>query len=188
MNRADNIVYRLNRHEEFTYINEAWVTFAVANDAPGLVSDRVLGRSLWDFISDQTTRTLYKEILDQIHAGRSEMTFNFRCDAPASRRRMEMTIIKIPGGEVQFETRIIGEDERISQALLDRNTPRISEVLNICGWCKLVDVGARNWVEIEEAISALCLFERQSLPSLTHGMCEMCFATISKEIHKGHVF
>ncbi len=181
MSNDADLVYRLNSQDQITFINEAWVNFAVANDAPRLIPERVLGRSLWEFISDETTTTLYKEILDQVHAGQ-QMTFNFRCDSPANRRLMEMTISKLPSGEVQFETRTISEEVRTPKELLDRYAPRIGEVLHICGWCKRVDVGAGIWAEIEDAIEAFSLFERGALPRLTHGMCKECFETISSEI------
>lgn len=181
MSEDADIVYRLNSQDEFIYLNEEWVNFAAANDASGLLPERVLGRPLWDFITDQTTRQLYREILDQVHAGRF-MKFNFRCDAPEYRRHMEMIISKRDGGEVQFETRTVREEERPRQELLECCAPRASDSLRLCGWCKRVDVGEGRWGEVEEAVTAFRLFERQRLPVLTHGMCEPCFKTISEEI------
>jgi hypothetical protein len=175
------IVYRLNRLDEFIYFNEEWVRFAVANDASGLLPEHVMGRRLWDFITDQTTEQLYREILDQVHAGRP-MRFNFRCDAPEYRRHMEMVITRRDGGEVQFESRTVREEERPHQELLDRRAQRTDDLLRICGWCKRMDVGEGRWGEVEEAVAAFRLFERQALPKLTHGMCEPCFKTMSEKI------
>lgn len=175
------IVYRLNSQDEFIYFNEEWVKFAVANDAVGLLPENVMGRRLWDFINEQTTEQLYREILDQVHAGRP-IRFNFRCDAPEYRRYMEMSITSRVGGEVQFEVRTVREEGRTRQELLDRRAPRASDMLRICGWCKRVDVGEGRWGEVEEAVTAFRLFERQALPMLTHGMCEPCFKTMSDEL------
>jgi hypothetical protein len=124
---------------------------------------------------------MYREILDRVHAGRP-MRFNFRCDAPEYRRHMEMTIARRDGGELQFETRIVREEERRRQQLLDWRAPRAGGLLRICGWCKRVDVGEGRWGEVEEAVTALRLFERPSLPMLTHGMCEPCFKTMSEKL------
>lgn len=181
MSEDADIVYRLNSQDEFIYLNEGWVNFAVANDASGLLPERVLGRPLWDFIIDETTIQLYREILDQVHAGRS-VKFNFRCDAPEYRRHMEMIITRRDGSNVQFETRTVREEERPRQELLDWRAPRVSDLLRICGWCKRVDVGEGRWGEVEEAVTAFRLFERQLLPMLTHGMCEACFKSVSEEI------
>jgi len=181
MHKAPAIVYRLNSKDEFIYLNEAWSNFAIANNASGLLPARVLGRPLWDFITDQTTSQLYREMLDQVHTGRF-MKFNFRCDALERRRYMELAISALDDGNVQFESTTVREEQRPRQDLLDSFATRAADLLRICGWCKRVDVGKGKWGEIEEAVAALRLFERQALPMITHGMCEGCFKTISEEI------
>jgi len=181
MRKAPAIVYRLTSQDEFVYLNDEWSNFAEANNASSLLPNHVLGRPLWDFITDQTTSQLYCEMLDQVHAGRS-MSFNFRCDGPEHRRYMELSISALAGGQVQFESRTLREEERPRQELLDSLVPRAADLLRICGWCKRVDVGEGKWGEVEEAVATLRLFERQALPMMTHGMCEGCFKTISEEI------
>jgi hypothetical protein len=181
MNRDTGIVYRLNGRDELVYVNDEWVDFAVANDAPDLLSEQVVGRPFWDFIGDQTTVYLYREILLQVRAGRPA-SFTFRCDAPERRRLMGMTIAVRDGGEVQFETRTLREDERPRQELLDRYATRAGGMLRMCSWCKRVDIDGARWGEIEEAVTALRLFERETLPPLTHGMCEACFKTMNEKI------
>jgi hypothetical protein len=181
ISKVADIVYRLNSRDEFVYLNEEWTNFAVANDAPELLPQRIMGRPLWGFLTDQTTQQLYREILDQVHAGRA-MRFNFRCDAPERRRFMEMNIARRAGGEVQFQSRTVQEELRVRQELLDWRSPRTRDLLRICGWCKRVDVGEERWGEVEEAVNTFRLFERQTLPMLTHGMCDPCFKTMSEKI------
>lgn len=176
-----HIVYRLNSQDEFIFLNEEWVNFAVANDASDLLPDRVLGRLLWEFIIDETTIHLYREILDQVRAGRS-MKFSFRCDAPEYRRHMEMIVTRHDNGGVQFETRTVREEERPRQEALDRRAPRLGDLLRVCGWCKRVDVGQGRWGEVEEAVTTFRLFEGPRLPMLTHGMCEACLKTMTEKI------
>jgi hypothetical protein len=180
MNRVGGLVYRLNRRDEFTYIDEKWGSFAAANDALDLLPGLVLSRPLWDFISDETTAQLYREILRRARAGHVAR-FGFRCDAPEYRRSMEMTVAGLGGGEVQFETRVLREERRPRQELLGRYAARAGDMLRMCGWCKRVDVGAGRWEEVEEAVRALCLFERQAMPPLTHGICEACFRAMNKK-------
>ena len=181
MSRRAGVVYRLNSKDEFIYVGGAWVDFAVANDAPEVLPERVMGRRLWEFIADESTRQLYAEILRQVRAGRPAR-FNFRCDAPERRRLMEMTISPREGGEVEVETRTLREEERPRQELLDRNAPRSGDLLRVCSWCNRADVGGGRWGEVEEAVTAFRVFERAALPMLTHGMCDSCFKVVNKEI------
>jgi len=181
MDSNEGVVYRLNGLDEIIYVGGGWAEFAAANDAPELLPERVLNRPLWDFVSDDTTRHIYEEILRRARAGRPTR-FNFRCDAPDYRRLMEMSVEAFDGGGVQLETITLRVDERPRQDMLDRRTPREGDRLRMCGWCKRMDLDGDRWGEIEEAVNALRLFEHQTLPPLTHGMCRPCFDTLSSQI------
>ena len=54
--------------------------------------------------------------------------------------------------------------------------------LTICSWCKRVDVGDDKWAEVEDAVRDLELFNGTLLPTLTHGMCLDCLASIESEL------
>ena len=181
MDREPDIVYRLNDEDEIVYVNEGWAEFALSNDASDLLPERVLNRPLWEFVSDDTTVHLYRQILQLARDGRPAR-FNFRCDSPECRRLMEMTVSGLDGSGVQFETRVLREEERPRKELLDRYGPRASKMLRICGWCKRMNLDGESWGEIEEAVTSLRLFEYRALPMLTHGMCETCFQDIAGKL------
>jgi hypothetical protein len=178
-----DIVYRINSRDELIFVSPSWTDFALANDAPELVPDRVLGRRLWEFINDETTASLYREIVDQAHSGR-EISVRFRCDAPGHRRRMEMAIKRSRAAEIEFTSKTISLEDRQPVELLDATLPRIGGLLRICGWCKRIDAGDGSWSEIDDAADTFTLFERSSLPPLSHGMCEACFHEVSNGIHQ----
>ena len=49
----------------------------------------------------------------------------------------------------------------------------------MCGWCKRVAVPPDRWLEVEEAVAALALFDEPRPPQLTHGVCEECSSRLS---------
>lgn len=51
---------------------------------------------------------------------------------------------------------------------------RSEEFVIICSWCKLVEVES-GWLEVEEAIDKLGLFDEPVLPRISHGCCSPCF-------------
>lgn len=171
---GDEIHYRLNDRDEIVFVSEAWGPFAAANGDDRLAAAAVLGRPLWEFISDPSTRLLYRDILARVRAG-VPVRFTFRCDSPACRRLLAMEVSGGPGGGAELRTRTLSEEEREPQPLLDRGRPRSEEFVRVCGWCKKVDVGGR-WAEVEEAVARLGLFDRPLLPQVTHGICEDCYA------------
>ena len=171
------ISYQLNELDEIVCVSQGWTRFALANDAPDLVPERVLNRPLWDFITDLTTEQLYRQILERVRSGQAAR-FSFRCDASDRQRFMEMSVTALEHRGVRFETRTLRSVNRPAQSLLDRYAPKADDLLRICGWCKSVEVGG-GWKEVAEAVELLRLFERVRLPQLTHGICSGCYARLS---------
>src|SRR5690606_7906888 len=81
-----------------------------------------------------------------------------------------------PAQAVEFQTHVLRVEHRTPVPLLARSTDRSSDLLRLCAWCNRVNVGSvlNQWVEVEEAMERLRLFERDRLPQLTHGICEPC--------------
>lgn len=163
--------YQLNDRDEIVFVNDTWDAFARANGGEELVAPQVLGHRLWSFITDATTRQIYLDVLKRVRSGRP-VRFPFRCDTPSRRRLLEMDVAQI-SETIELRTRVIWEEARDYQALLEPDRPASDEFLHVCAWCKKVDIGSR-WAEVEEAVSALGLFESPLLPQLTHGICPVC--------------
>ena len=177
MNKNATIVYRINAEDNIVYVNDAWEQFAVSNNASDITSEKILTKSLWDSITDDASRQLYREILRKVRSNKS-VVFKFRCDSPECRRFLEMDIVA-DEDEVQFEIRTLKTEQRPPQKILSSDALRSDEFVEICGWCKKVDVGQENWQEVEEAVIALGFFDQEKLPQLSHGMCGDCFNTMS---------
>jgi hypothetical protein len=168
-----DVVYRIDAQDRIAFVNQEWDRFAAGNAAPDLQAPSILARSLWDFISDGTTRHLYRDILKRVRGG-GRARFPFRCDGPDLRRFLEMDASPLEAGSVEFRVRTLSVEPRAFQPLLDGGAKRSGEMVRMCGWCKKVSVD--GWVEVEEAIALLKLFESAELPMLTHGICESCDA------------
>lgn len=182
----DTIVYRVNSQDEITYVNEAWLQFAAHNHGLHLLLDDVLQRPLWDFITDLTTRQLYRDALRKARAGQS-IRFHFRCDAPDLRRLLEMRIAMADEGNVEFCTRLVDAEQRPPVTLLSPLAPRTDDPLKICGWCKKVTLEDGIWVEVEEAVEQLRLFDAVVLPLLSHGICEPCYRDMCETLEEEDV-
>lgn len=177
---ARDIRYTLNEHDHIVAVNDEWDAFAAANGAAHLTAGQVLGRSIWDFVTDNTTRLLYRDVLARVRRNRA-IRFTFRCDAPDCRRQLEMEVSADPSGRTSFCVRTLAEEPRPTQPLLDVAHPRNSQWLRVCGWCKKVDLRGR-WVEVEEAVEALGLFNQADLPQVTHGICDDCYVKMAAAI------
>lgn len=176
------VVYRIDPEQRIVCTNQAWTDFALHNGAQHLLPPKVLGSSLWDFISDAETVHLYREIVGKVVQEGSIIAFPFRCDSPRARRYMKMKAAPLPEGSCEFTVTLLKEESREPVALLRDSTPRVKEHLSVCSWCKKIGLSEQQWVEVEEAVRALHLFELTKLPRISHGMCPACVVEIESTL------
>jgi hypothetical protein len=168
----DDVFYGIDAEDRLAFVNPAWDEFAADNGARHLQSESVISRSIWEFISDDTTRLIYREILKRVRAGHPAR-FEFRCDSPERRRVLEMDARLITGSGVGFRVRTLSLEDRSPQPLLDAARKRSGEILRMCSWCKRVPDGSA-WIPVEAAAEKLRVFASPSLPLISHGMCGEC--------------
>jgi hypothetical protein len=170
---TDDVVYVLGPTDDLVEVGGGWDDFARREGAPGLADGRVLGQSLWAFVRDRTTRTLYRDLLARVRSGRV-VEFPLRCDSPDCRRWMSMRVRPLSGSQVEFRARVVRQEAR-PPAPVAEAAPESGRLVRACGWCRRVDAGG-EWVEVEEAVARLGVFDRPSGPPLTHGICPGCLA------------
>lgn len=166
-------IYRINQQNILIDVNDAWVAFALENDAPTLVRENVVGKSLWGFIDGWETRHIFDLILEGLRKDRLIIRIPFRCDSPILRRFMEMEIHPLPRDEVEFRCRVLREEARSAVELLRPGGTGPLDVF-ICTWCKKLRVDETLWEEAETAVRTLKLFAQNSRPKLHNQICPDC--------------
>lgn len=170
---AKGITYLIDGYDDVIHVDWEWELFALENGAPELVSKHVIGRSLWDFISDDSTRELWKAIFHRVRFSGDPVTVPFRCDSPELRRFMKLRVVPA-GQELLVSSYMVREEPRAHQPLLGGATFRNSHILGMCSWCKRVKVSASRWLEVEDAMISLGLAEGDALPRIDHCVCGNC--------------
>jgi hypothetical protein len=172
-NGREPIVYRIDANDTIVSVNAAWREFAHANDAP-LVAEHAVGSSLWDSITGAETALLWREVMTRAREGAAP-SFPYRCDSPGRRRHLQMRLIGLPDGGIEFVSTLRTEDQRDPVALLLGNGPRPGTPIRSCSWCRRFD--ADGFVEVEEAIIRLGLLENAP-PPVTHVLCAQCATAV----------
>jgi hypothetical protein len=175
------ILYRIDARDQIVFVNDGWDAFAFSNDAPEMAARNVLDRDLWDFVSGATLRHLYQLILQRVRNGDS-LKFDLRCDSPGLRRFLDIFITPLENGFVQFETRTLRTEKRDTQKLFTKHRSLSGIQLQMCSWCNKIKVGGELWLEIEQAIKALGLFEEEEeAPDVSHGICQPCCNAVLRQ-------
>ena len=178
-------IWTIDGADKIVHVNDAWLAFAAENTAPQLTAALVLDQPIWRFIQGQETSYLYQQIFHQVRTGKAPVTFPFRCDSPDCRRFMEMKLALLPGAAIQFTAHILREEWREPIDLLDASRNRSGEFVTVCSWCKKINIPGQGWDEVEAAIAALDLFGHQSMPRMTHTICDSCRSALRLELHQG---
>jgi hypothetical protein len=177
-----SFIWTIDGADKIVHVNDAWLAFAQGNSAPQLTAAVVLDQRIWRFIQGQETTYLYQQIFRRVRAGKAPVKFPFRCDSPDCRRFMEMELALLPGDAIQFTAHILREEWRDPIDLLDASRNRSGEFVIVCSWCKKINIPGRGWGEIETAINVLDLFGHQSIPRMTHTICESCRSALRLEL------
>lgn len=177
--------HRIDANGNIAYANESWFEFAAENGWSATAED-VLGRSLAHFIEGQETRHFTHILTERARNLEYALELNYRCDSPDCRRKLTMNVRYLPKlDQVEFSSKILELAPRKRFDLFSRSKSKCSEVvLNVCSWCKQVDVSGA-WLEAEEVVQRLGLFETKCMPKITHGICPVCvdmLATIGGEV------
>jgi len=180
--RSDTFVYCINEDDIITNYSKNFPSFARNNDWQSeMEPEAVLGRSIFDFISGAETQHLYRVLFEDCRKGKHIGPIPFRCDSPTERRFLELNLRLLPNNHVDIITVLLKTQPRPSVRILQANTPRTEQFIRICSMCKKVYVDD-EWLEIEEALIRMKLFEQERLPRLTHGLCNSCYETAISEL------
>jgi hypothetical protein len=169
-------IYQVDAKDRITSVDANWVAFAAENGLPALTAEAVTGKSLWDYVSNPTSKQFYKIFMAEVRKTGRTITVPFRCDSPECRRFMKLAIQSLSHGALEFRSVLIREEPRPRVNLLDPGFPRTEEFLTMCAWCKKVK--APDWVEAEAAVQQLKFFDQPQLPQITHGICENCIHSL----------
>jgi hypothetical protein len=103
------VEYRLDECDRITEVNHNWKRFALENGGENLIAEKVIGRSLRDFISGDITRMFVSALLQSTRMTGRERTVTYRCDSAEVKRYMAMDIVPVSSGELISRHRVLRE-------------------------------------------------------------------------------
>ena len=173
-------ICRVDAEDRIAFVDASWAAFAEENGAPALTAESVRGTPLWNYVSENVTQEFYRIFMRKVRATGRTIVVPFRCDGPECRRFMEMSILPLGNGALEFRSALLREEARPRVDLLDPDFPRTDQLLTLCAWCKKVKLA--GWVEVEESVRQLGLFEQARLPQITHSVCPACEGTFESTL------
>jgi hypothetical protein len=170
---ANSFRYDIDKNDRIVWVSSNWDDFALSNAGWNMRASDVLTRPLMDFITGDETRIIWRHLLAKVRRSGQQISLPFRCDGPAFRRFMDMTIRPMDNQGIKFISTILLEEKRHPVALLDISAPRSHDQLIICSWCNRTKFD-NDWVELDDVIRRKDIFAGSVSPLVTHGICGSC--------------
>jgi hypothetical protein len=170
----DDFIYIIDKDDKITSVSKNWDSFATNNEGPQCLLNAIEGQSIFDFINDKETAHLYQLLIESVRSNKKDITVPINCDSPSLKRLINIDMKYMSNGSIAFITRVVKLEERDPCEILDCNIDRSDKSVKICSFCKKVNIDDK-WILTELAVKALKLFEKEKLPSLTHGICPQCY-------------
>jgi len=180
---AKTYEYHINREDRIEYVDSNWADFALENAGEYLIPESILGRSIWRYITDDTTISIYQSVFERVRRSGMRIDLPFRCDSPGIRRFMQLEVEPLDDGYIRFRSHLIREEPRTFIHALSTHFKRNNAMVTMCSWCKKVKMEDNLWVEIEKAIQELDLFQHGQIPMISHGICHNCFSRTWPKYH-----
>lgn len=166
--------YSVDENDVLLSVDHWWLAFAQENNATELTESSVVGRLLWDFIADDPTRILYREIHARVRSTGNPISLPFRCDSPTLQRFMRVTISTPRDRQLLYESSLIRAVPQRRLTVLDPAQQRSTEFLIMCSFCKRCFIEPETWLELENIALKLRLYDKQTVPGLIFTVCPTC--------------
>lgn len=170
MSSPEPTFYRLDSDDRIVEVGGAWDTFAEENGGTGLSAQRIVGTSLFKYISGATSRTHIWTAVDSARKLLSVRRVPYRCDSPGLKRFMEMVIKPEGSGDVLVEHFTLRVEPMQHRAAFVAGSGH--SLLIRCSMCNRIRIKG-IWMEADTAVG-----ENRLSPEATHcvayGVCTDC--------------
>ncbi|MBF0217981.1 MAG: hypothetical protein HQL49_00415 [Gammaproteobacteria bacterium] len=175
---ADRVEFNLNEQNIIVSVGGEWDQFALANNAPELVGEQVIGLSVLDFVSGNVTRQFLQSLLQLVRSGSRPIELEYRCDSPLEKRFMKMHVSLTLSGQVRFINSTLRIEHRDQACHISKSVQRGKNTNIRCSICNLIK-SSHDWLEPEK-ISA---FNTQAHTGLqvVYGICDSCAQQLQKQ-------
>jgi len=173
--------YRIDAFDRITFVNKAWLDFALANGAPELARQWVVGQSLWRYVSGHKVRPLYEALFERIRTHATHLiSVPFRCDSPELRRFMQLRLSPLGRGGIELAGRLLSSEPRVPGEIFVRDRGRSRRTLTACSWCKRLELAGGRWEHAEQVVAELGLFGTDAPATVEHEICPLCVETFRR--------
>lgn len=169
--------YRLDANDRIVAVGGDWNEFALANDAEGLLAERVIGSAIFDHVSGDVSVMFLRTLLNGARTLQRPTKRPYRCDSPGLKRFMEMVVEPDVHAEVTVHHRLL-RTESLKAMFRFAVRQGAAPLATRCSMCNRLKVGGQ-WQEPEVAWAEGLLAAERTTPVI-YGVCPDCLADLRR--------
>lgn len=155
--------YWIDDSDTLVAIDSGFIECARAANAPEM--EHVVGTLLWDHVSGDGVRQIYRDLFTLVRQGR-QFHFRYRCDAPGEARTAEMHL-SMDRGRLRLHSSWVSVVPATATLLEPSD-----DVLTACSFCS--NVLTWRWHDLGLALHVSGLLDIWQPREVTHGVCPDC--------------
>ncbi|MBK8578235.1 MAG: hypothetical protein IPN78_08210 [Candidatus Accumulibacter sp.] len=172
-----DLSYTLDASNAIIAVSGDWDRVALDNGGEQIISRRIIGRRLDDFITGDVTLMFVRTMLMSARTLKYVIRRPYRCDSPQLKRSMEMTIVPRAQGVLEVcHRQLRSEPYRYPLAFKSTASGAAANFIKRCSICNRVRVG-QTWSEVDDAVRAGRLpRDAGATLMVVYGVCPECMA------------
>lgn len=152
------------------WVGGDWDDFARDNGGEAIVADQVLSTSLLQYIADERTAAAVVTILDRVLAVQTNFHLHYRCDSPAHKRELLMTVTPLRDRRVLITHDLLDAQAMPFRGEWWRHDARSADMK--CSFCCSVRQQTGAWVDPFQS-------DEPHPATVCYTVCPSCDARIS---------
>jgi predicted esterase len=173
------IRYTIDSSDHIVSIAGPWSSFALTNDASDLANpDCLIGSSIWDFLDGLETKSLYRQVFQDVRLRETKVVLPFRCDSPEQCRELELSVAYDGENRLIISSTQNAKADRDYVSLLDSNQHRGTDYIDCCSVCRRFSSGSGLWVDAEEFLQSTRILASPNIPVINERVCDECADTV----------
>jgi len=164
---TETTAYVLDHRNRIISTSGVWDQFAAENEGIKAASKDIYGRSIWDFVTGDTTRMWLDAVFQLARYRDTGIERRYRCDSPDLKRFMRMLIVSEHGGMLRIEHEILSTEQRSRPVNIKYSELTMKNTKQRCSICGRLNIG--GWQEPHE-----CYADASSRILVIYTVCEDC--------------
>ena len=177
--RTEPTVYHLDKNDRIVAVGGPWDEFANENGGLYVRVQDVLGRLIWEFVTDDITRMWLDTLLQLARIRQKTVERFYRCDSPELKRFMCMRIIPEENSLLRIEHEVLSVEQRAVPVHIRFAASVPGQNLrlrcSVCGRVKMDEVWQEPVVEQGDGAGGILV---------AYSVCETCVAPVSSVSNK----